>query len=488
MRRFYLIALIGMVGLSSCVNLMESEPEKKNNPPNTTLANVPVQNDTLYALVPVTWDGEDDDGYVIAYEYRYTTYPVGLAGDDSIVHEWTRTDQNALTIAFASPQELNRQLFQVRAIDNSGNVDPTPAQKSLYTLRTTPPITKILSPRTETEYFATQETNVWWPGVVVTVTSEDADGYVMEYGWSADEGELHWVNAKDSIIIVKPQDFRKPLTGDHSIKVVCKDDTYLIDPIGASIKISLVEPTFSKEILILDDTREDISLKNVADATVDAFYRDIFSSSNALTIDERDMKTRAFPSLRILGDYKLVIWHSDDSKTPFYLTNNKAMTSIENYLHAGGDLIICGTGIWDPWLPPADPFLGLPHPIPFAEGSFVRDYLHVVAGERSSIEGSFSGTTGVGGYIDLEIDSTKMNPAYPQYSKPHLVQVVVEKGAFTREIALFKGDDPYARDLPCAIRYYGDVFDISFIGFPLWAIKQDQARIFASQILKSMGY
>jgi hypothetical protein len=488
MRPLYYIALLCVVGLSSCVNLMESDPEKKNNPPNTTLANVPVENDTLYALVPVTWDGEDNDGYVIAYEYRYTTYPVGPAGGDSLVHEWTKTDQNALTIAFASPQELNRQYLQVRSIDNSGNVDPTPAQKRFFTLRTTPPTTKILSPRTETEYFATRETNVWWPGVVVTVTSEDADGYVMEYGWSADEGEIHWISAKDSIITVRPQDFNQPLTGEHTIKVVSKDDTYLIDPTGASIKISLVEPAFSKEILILDDTREDISLQNAADAAVDAFYRDIFSSGSAVTIDERDMKTRAFPSLRILGDYKLVIWHSDDSKTPFYLTNSKALTSIENYLHAGGDLIICGTGIWDPWLPPADPIVGLPHPIPFAAGGFVQDYLHVVAGERSSIEGSFVGTTGVGGFTDLEIDPTKMNPAYPQYGKPHLVQVVVDKGPFTREIALFKGDDANAKDLPCAIRYYGDVYDICFIGFPLWAIKQDQARVFAGQILKSMGY
>ena len=35
--------------------------EAENNPPNTTLANIPREGATLYALVNFNWDGEDDD-------------------------------------------------------------------------------------------------------------------------------------------------------------------------------------------------------------------------------------------------------------------------------------------------------------------------------------------------------------------------------------------------------------------------------------------
>lgn len=472
---------------TSCVNMLDTKQAKENNPPNTTLANIPVENDTLYALVNMSWDGEDNDGYVIAYEYQYVTYPLGSSLGDSIVHSWSKTELNSLTLAFSSPDDLNRQVFRIRSIDNSGNVDPTPAQKIFYTNRTTAPTTTILSPRTDTEFFATQQTSYWWPGVTVTFTGQDEDGFILEYGWSADNGPMHWVSAQDTVVVIKPQDFASQLNGDHIIKVVSKDDTYLLDPVGASINVTLVEPSFSKDILILDDTREDVSIKNAADADVDAFYREIFTYKN-LSIDERDMKTRAFPSLRILGDYKLVVWHGDDSKVPFYLTNTKAMTNIEDYLHSGGDLVICGTQIFDPWLPEADPITGLPHPIPFAPGSFVYDYLHIHQGELSNIEGTFIGAAGIGEFSSIEIDPTKMNPSYPQYGKPHLVQVVVEEGPFTRGILTFQGEDPYAKALPCGIRYYGDVYDICFLGFPLWAIKQDQAKVLAGEILKSMGY
>ena len=42
----------------------DTQSESDNNPPNTTLANIPREGATLYALVSLNWDGEDDDGYI----------------------------------------------------------------------------------------------------------------------------------------------------------------------------------------------------------------------------------------------------------------------------------------------------------------------------------------------------------------------------------------------------------------------------------------
>ena len=344
----------------SCVEVYEPELENPNNPPSTSLANIPGDLDTVNALVTLQWDGHDDDGYVVAFQYQYTTYPVHGLSLDSIVHDWVTVEGHAATISFSSPEDVNRQVFRVRSIDNTGNVDPTGATRVFYTQRTSIPSTKILSPITGTEYYFSTQTSYWFPGIVITVSGQDEDGFIIEFGWSVDGGNVHWVEARDSVITIAPSEFPQPYTGTHVIKAMSKDNTLLIDSVGASITVALVQPTFQKDILILDDTREDISLRNVPDAKVDSFYLSIYSYNNHYTIDQRDMLTRSFPSRKILGDYKLVVWHHDDSKAPFYLGNDVAIRTIEDYLHVGGNLILSGVRLWEHWLPPADPSLGSP--------------------------------------------------------------------------------------------------------------------------------
>ncbi|MFQ6113486.1 MAG: hypothetical protein ACE5NG_05270, partial [bacterium] len=207
------ILILSILSIFSCVDLYEPKPANENMAPNTTLANIPVDGDTIYALVTLTWDGEDNDGFVVAYDYSYTTYPLGNSLGDSIYHVWQRTEKSSLTIAFTSPDTLNRQHFLVRAVDNSGNVDPTPAKKTLYTTQTTPPTTTILSPRDGSKFYAVEQTSFWFPGITLKFIGDDRDGIITEYAWSADVGELHWVSAKDTMIVVKPQDFAEPLDG-----------------------------------------------------------------------------------------------------------------------------------------------------------------------------------------------------------------------------------------------------------------------------------
>ena len=192
-----IVAGLFMVFTLSCVKDFDTKVENPNLSPNTTLANIPVDGDTLYALVNLIWDGEDNDGYVVAYEYSYTTYPVGEFLGDSITHDWVRTDESELTIAFSSPNEINFQRFHIRAIDNSGNVDQTPAERRFYTYRTKIPTTTILAPAIEAEFFAQEQGNIWWPGVTLAFTAKDEDGRIIEFAWSADGGEWHWVPAKE---------------------------------------------------------------------------------------------------------------------------------------------------------------------------------------------------------------------------------------------------------------------------------------------------
>jgi len=501
---FYQYILIGFLILFiiSCVKDFDTKIENPNSTPNTTLANIPVDGDTLYALVNLIWDGEDNDGYVVAYEYSYITYPVGEFSGDSIVHDWVKTEETSLTIAFSSPNEINYQRFLIRSIDNSGNLDSTPAEKKFYTFRTAIPTTTILSPIVDAEFFAQEQGNIWWPGVQLSFTAKDEDGRIIEFAWSADGGEWHWIPAKEDYdkgqdVIIEPQYFAPPLDGRHTLRVFSKDDTYLIDSVGAQVNINLVVPAMDKDILILDDTREpNYLIRNVKDATVDSFYRDIFSYNNSYTIDERNMMTRGFPSLSILGQYKLVIWHSDDAQLPFYLQNtvtgNKTRDAISSYMNVGGDLILTGFRIVEAWYDECpdcrDGFGYTNHPHEFPEDTFVREYLHLVVGEQSSVVGTMSGAKGVGEFSDVHIDTAKVNPNDPHFGKLNVIECAVIKGGFTREILIFEGNDPWCTGLPCAWRYYGDVYDLAYISFPLFTLKIDEARTFAGELLNNMGY
>src|SRR5690606_23363745 len=125
--------------LTACEEVLT--PPNANEPPNTTLANIPQENDTLFALTTLHWDGEDVDGLVAGYEYRSITHAAAVR--DSELTEWEFTGQTSLTIAFESSDELNLQIVQGRAVDISGGVDATPAERRFYTRRTIFPVTEI---------------------------------------------------------------------------------------------------------------------------------------------------------------------------------------------------------------------------------------------------------------------------------------------------------------------------------------------------------
>ena len=141
MRKLLKIIVFIYAGLfTSCEKFPPGDTEKEsdNKPPNTTLANIPRDGSTLYALVSLNWDGEDDDGYIDYYEYRYTTeYLVPSETDtgsyyftstdadgqtitnwweidSTMVQDWKRLTETNAVVAFNSLAVLNHQLFEVR--------------------------------------------------------------------------------------------------------------------------------------------------------------------------------------------------------------------------------------------------------------------------------------------------------------------------------------------------------------------------------------
>ena len=301
--------------------------EAENNPPNTTLANIPREGATLYALVNFNWDGEDDDGYIDYYQYRYTTEYLIQSDEDTgayyftstdtsgqlvttwwkidstMVQDWQSIKETNAVIAFNSLAILNHQLFEVRAVDNSGNVDESPASLNFYTNQTQFPETEITSPLNNADFLAKPEVDDWYKGIPITFTANDPDGNITEYAWRVDGGEWNWTT--DTSVIIPPTAWSEPLEEEHIITVISRDDTYLIDPVGDSIEIEIYVPTFEKDILILDGTVEDASLPDfdglITDEMTDSAYYEIFGGNRGdLIVDDRDFARRRFPNLSLI--------------------------------------------------------------------------------------------------------------------------------------------------------------------------------------------
>ncbi|MFQ6674789.1 MAG: hypothetical protein ACE5LH_00445 [Fidelibacterota bacterium] len=506
-----LAAIVALFFTASCE--WETSPANPNSPPNTSLANIPLPGDTLFALVTLHWDGEDDDGFIAGYEYRYVTYhltpdavegecppdsvvqmtcgdtdngviPVTLCAADSVVQEWRRTTETSLTIAFESSADLNFQKVQVRAVDNEGAPDPDPAERCFYTEKTFPPETEILIPSQDEQRFVIREVTDWFLGIPLTFTARDRDGDVVEYGWTVDHGDTTWTS--DTTLYIAPDRFPEPLGGRHVIQVTSRDNTNLVDPVGDTVAIYLTEPIFDRGILVVDETLETSFPPgvNASDAQVDSFYADIFQPDTMW-----DYFTDGMPPREILGRYRLVIWHADNTygeasevhKLPQHVDD------IMDYLNVGGDFIMSGWRILKSFAPTEN------FPRSFGEGTFIHDYLHIITVDETILFGDFTGATGVGPHFsDVNVDSLKLAEAFPYYGKLAQINIIPSPAGFTDIVYSYQNadDSPYVeyRGQPCGLRYYGTTFDAVVLGFPIFFIVTEDARTLAREILESMGY
>jgi len=466
------IGLAGFLLLASGCERKGSQIPYPNQPPETWLVNVPPENDSTSAyfpLIQLAWNGGDNDGYVVGFYYRWNTYHI-IKGD-SIIRDFRYTTAYGDTIAFESSDRVNLQVVEVKAVDNEGAVDPTPAVRRFYTRQVEPPETEILWPADGSELFALDHTTDTWPGIVLCFRGSDTDGEVTAYSWKVDTGP--WSDwSADTLVVIRPGCFDPPLHGQHTIAVKAKDNTEVEDPTPATVNITLAQMTFEKGILVLDETYDGRGgRESPSDGQVDEFYQQILNRP----FDSWDFGEQGLPPKEILCQYRLLIWHSDD-RIDRHVGENRDY--LADYLNAGGKLWLSGWNILSD--------LGdAGFPVEYTYGDFPYDYLHLISADKStSID--FSGAEGVGSFPSIEVDGGKLLP----FRKGRLHDVnVFEPGAFAEEILLYQSAsrDPDFHGKPCAIKYSGTTYKVVFLGFPLFYIKQDQAAALAQEILRFLG-
>jgi len=487
-----LIITLALLLITACD--YDTNPALPNQPPETTIANIPVVGDTLFSLVNLQWDGGDSDGYIVGYEYRYHTKYV-TSGDSIHRSTWNRTEDQSLTLAFDSKDLINLQHFEVRSVDNSGAVDPSPASKHFYTEQAVAPVANIILPGVDSEWFALPYVTDWWQGIKIAYTASDLDGEVVEYAWAVDDGDWNWTT--DTTVYVSP-DYFSSLEGEHKIKVIARDNTNIESINPTEISIKLFTPSFDKRILILDDTFEDEfpAGNNDTDEKVDKLYADIFDVQNEddwWDYSDKIYLKSPLPPKELLGQYKLIVWHADHraggSGTWHHIAENEDY--IKDYLDVGGNLILGGWRVLRSFVQSG----AIPYDFP--DTTFANQYLHIKRMTEPSLQlGNFIGaiTTGDPRTRDtLKVDQSKLLGDFRLGGKLSDVNIISRVGAFTENLLTYDGvpgNETFLQyyGLPVASLYRGTSFKVVVLGFPLYFLEEESAHLAANYILNKLDF
>ncbi len=143
---FFLTFAVAAMAGSGCESNISGTPFD-NQPPDTQLSVRDTslvdnlgEEDRLSSSVQVSWSGTDSDGFVEAYELRYYAdgeRPAAEAG-------WTRTMRSDSLVLLPIPRGERgaNVVFEVRAVDNDGAVDPDPA-RTVFPIRNSPPTIRL---------------------------------------------------------------------------------------------------------------------------------------------------------------------------------------------------------------------------------------------------------------------------------------------------------------------------------------------------------
>ena len=115
-----------------------------DRPPETTIwVTGPV--DTVSHTVHVFWDGQDPDGSVASFEFKWIYAPGSQpAGYDS--NAWMPTTKRDSLFTLYAPDSVVAPTFVVRAVDDQGEPDPTPARQNFLFQNAAPSVRFTLTP------------------------------------------------------------------------------------------------------------------------------------------------------------------------------------------------------------------------------------------------------------------------------------------------------------------------------------------------------
>jgi len=301
-----------------------------NLAPETYLATSDsVRHVTVYSQT-LTWWGDDRDGEVVAFEYRWFIDPdePGCGLDTA----WVRTEERShlFNLPVTSGQSIHR--FEIRAIDNEDQRDPSPCRLTLP-VGNSPPQVMLW------DQDALPDTT--FPAFHAAWHGSDPEGdnsiasYLVWLDGSRDDARV--LTPPDTSVSLRLDDFAGRLNRPRTLNLVAVD-------YGCDSSEVLRHTWYVKEpaggVLLVDDIG---SAAGVAERPSDAFYRTGLDSCGRAysVLDLRrfggPVAAHNFPAL--FPQFDVVVWYNDPyTAASTYLTAAEA--DLRGYIEDGGRLLV----------------------------------------------------------------------------------------------------------------------------------------------------
>ncbi len=347
-------------------------------------------------MVNFSWQATDRDGVIAAYQYHLlawnsTQHVWVQVLPDPLDGEWVTVGPNVTTFSAGPLDGLHR--FEVRAIDDAGAADQTPARRDF----TCDP--SFAGPRLNifTNVFGTFK----FRGPVWPATANDAipifAGERLRFDWIASAQDyggqvLGYRHAYDDTAtwpawsVFDTRFNVAPTPGDHSLYVSALDNSNV--QTRGRIRFDVVEAELDNYILIVDDWDfketvtplqgwgTDADRTSFYDLLLAGYLRDRVEwepSQNLLGGSPQP------PGVETLRGASTVIWYADHENTTIAKSFNPEAVkynALAGYVRVGGNLILCGNRV-------IGDITGLPYPFNATASDtsgptvFIRDYMHV---------------------------------------------------------------------------------------------------------------
>jgi hypothetical protein len=339
LRRYILFELLASLSSTILILSCAEQPTQNpvgNLPPDTHLFLVMPDSttlpDTTSSRQEVYWWGQDPDGEVVGYQYRWDF-------DSSWVET---TDENAV---FYLPlrEQFDIFTFQVRAIDNEGAIDPTPAQLTFPVFNTPPSIVFRVhsnptgNPQDTTTTFPTR-TFIW------EVADLDGDSTITGLYWTLDD-TTHWDYLAGWVRSITLTDVEP---GFHTFYIFARDTA---GATSATIQFPdtsdhnapnfwLVQEPIGYVVLVDDDDRVSGINEDVAREFYMAILDTLTPSGYSVWDVSRGLPYSSADILASLSYFDKAIWFCDPNSN--LADGSSALTS---YMEGGGHVIVFSTDL-----------------------------------------------------------------------------------------------------------------------------------------------
>jgi hypothetical protein len=306
-------------------------------PPQTSLfVQGPV--DTVNHVVHLFWYGSDVDGSVVGFEFRLIS---SLAPADT---DWKFTAKLDSVFTIFTPGGYAAPRFEVRAIDNSGQRDPTPAVED-FQFSNHPPIVTFNSPRLGSRDTSFATATISW-----TASDPDGDPSKLTFRLWLDGNAANPRTVIGNTFVVPTADFLQAgviNSGPRTLFIQATDDGGLAGPIDQMTWYVMAPVTGNDaRLLIIDDAPGAGSL------TIDTVYTNA-AARNLPAGTFRVLKLEVNQPFRSSADmeqsfrqFKSVLWYRGIQATLSTLLQTYP-DAIANYVSNGGSLYLEGLNLVD---------------------------------------------------------------------------------------------------------------------------------------------